>query len=366
MKVGIVTYHFVNNFGGALQAYALQRAVKDNFDVEDVQIIDYRNWFIRFTDTVRLFPITTNPKTILSGLKTMNKRFGRKKCFKDFLASNVHQSKFYGSSASLKKNPPALDKFICGSDQIWNPMITMGIAPAYFLDFVADDNNKCAYAPSFGKTEMPEKYQPKVAELVNKIPYLSVREREGVECIKNYTDREFRQMIDPTFLIAPEEWKKVAHYDRKLPEKYILVYIMQANDSIYDYVKELKAKYNLPVIDISRYGYNPGFVDETIIDIGPAEFLELFNKATITCTNSYHGLVFSLIFRKQVFFVPSKKFAIRMQNLFDILGIDRTEIFAHFNVPTEVQYDADKMYEVIEQRRAKSIAYLSDFLGGNA
>lgn len=59
MKIGIITFHFVNNFGGALQAYALRRTISEKCNVE-AEIIDYRNWFIRLTDRVRLFPISTN------------------------------------------------------------------------------------------------------------------------------------------------------------------------------------------------------------------------------------------------------------------------------------------------------------------
>ena len=92
LKTGLITFHFVNNFGGALQCYALQRTLKERCDT-DVTVIDYRNWFIRFTDFVRMFPVTGNRKEIASGLRTFPQRIGRRRKFKKFNAQNMSLSR---------------------------------------------------------------------------------------------------------------------------------------------------------------------------------------------------------------------------------------------------------------------------------
>ena len=160
MRVGIITFHFVNNFGGVLQAYALQRFVKERCEVE-VEIIDYRNWFIRLTDRIRLLPITSNPKEIFSGLRTMGARIGRRNKFGKFSIRYSHLSRKYMSGYGLRKCPPGDDKYICGSDQIWNPILTAGVSYGYYLQFENNPHNKIAYAPSFGTASVNKCFKKK-------------------------------------------------------------------------------------------------------------------------------------------------------------------------------------------------------------
>lgn len=178
MQVDIITFHFVNNFGGALQAYALQKTISECFNAE-CEIIDYKNRFISLTDYVRLFPITSNLKEIKAGLRTMGLRFERIHMFHDFILSNCRLTKLYRNYRALKTDPPVADKYICGSDQIWNPMLTMGVSRGYFLRFVADTNNRIAYAPSFGTDKIPDIFKKVIRKYLDGMGHLSVRERGG-------------------------------------------------------------------------------------------------------------------------------------------------------------------------------------------
>ncbi|MDE7251835.1 MAG: polysaccharide pyruvyl transferase family protein [Acetatifactor sp.] len=363
MKIGIVTFHFVNNFGGALQAYALKTYLEDELHV-DVSVINYENAFIRFTDAVRVFPITKNAGAFWAGIKTFSQRINRNKRFKIFREKHLNLTQRFFTNFGLKRSRLGIDKYICGSDQIWNPIITGGVDPVYYLDFVKDPQNTCAYAPSFGTKQISKLFSGKMAKRIGKIGRLSVRERRSCAQIADWTGRTPKDLIDPTFLISPEKWGKIAEYQGELPERYILVYIMQANYSVYEFVSQLKEKYQLKVVDISRYGYKPGYVDKTVIGIGPAEFVALFKNAEMVCTNSYHGLAFSLIFGKKMFLVPSKNFALRMMNLLEILDIDANGLFES-DVLTEIQYDYEAVEKLMRKEREKSFEYLNDFINGS-
>lgn len=353
-KIGLMTFHFVNNFGGALQAYAVRRTVEKNFNAE-VNTIDYQNWFIRFTDFVRLFPVTTNPKEILSGIKTMNKRFGRAKKFKAFSKKYHNLTERYNTSKEVERKITGFDKYICGSDQIWNPFITMGVAPCYFLDFEKDQNKKISYAPSFGSHKIKEQYWKEVSELIKDFKFLSVREEAGAEFIKELTGKDALRVIDPTFLLTKEEWSEVAvSPERKDP--YILLYIMQRDESVYEYARNLKEKTGCKIIEVSRYGYKPDFIDESVIDIGPAEFLGLIKDATYVCTNSFHGFTFSLIFEKEFCLVPCKKFTARTEDLTKLLNLSFAE---NGNSPVKT-YNKDQVQEKIKIECQNAIKYLAD------
>lgn len=359
MKVGIVTYHFANNFGAALQTYALAEAIKKQTGNE-VEIVDYRHWFIRMTDNLRHFPISPNLKEIFSGLKTFSQRKRRKEKFNQFYREYYILSSTYNNYKSLKKNLPDCDFFICGSDQIWNPIVTLGVAPAYYLDFVNDNRKKISYAASIGVDNVREKYKKQMIEYINRLDAVSIREQSGIDLVSKYVEKEICLAIDPVFLL--EE----THYDKMAPEpivheEYILVYIMQNNDTVYEYVKKVKELLAIPVIAISRYGYKHSCVDKLYVDVGPKEFVNLFKYARFCCTNSFHGLAFSIIFKKNFFLIPSNRFNTRMKNLLTVLELE-PPVEINEKTVSDAFYDTEIVHNCILKERKKAYEYLEKHL----
>lgn len=361
LKIGIITFHFVNNYGGVLQGYALQQTISKYFDA-NCEIIDYQNWFIRFTDTIRLFPITTNLQEISSGLMTMSQRFRRIHKFKKFIKENYTLTNFYRSSKKMAKNPPIFDKYVCGSDQIWNPFLTMGIIPSYFLTFVTKPENKIAYAPSFGTDHIMKFHKKKIKKYLESFGHLSIREKSGQQMIKELSGQDATVLIDPTFLLGKNEWEKFA-LSPTLKERYILLYIMQRDEAVYEYARKIKQQMGIRLIEISRYGYKPSFVDEILIDIGPREFLGLFKDAEYICTNSYHGLAYSIIFEKNFCLIPCKRFKARINNLLELLHIKATTNGEDWDSLTAT-YDKAYVRKVIEDERKKAMQYLKESING--
>lgn len=355
MKAGIITFHFVNNFGGVLQAFALQKTIEEQFDAE-AEIIDYRNRFICFTDWVRLFPITTNLSEIRSGLGTMRLRKKRLKKFDAFLKEHMMLTKRYNSTASLKADVPDCDKYICGSDQIWNPMLTAGVNGAYYCDFVKDPAKKFSYAASFGSLNLKKRQLREVKKYLLELGEISVREEEAIPYVKRVSGRDAVQTIDPVFLVSEKEWKKAAVLPSDIPENYILLYIMQHDESVYSYARKLKSQTKLPVVEISRYGYKPSFIDRTLIDVGPSEFLGLFQNAQYIVSNSYHGLAFSVIFNKKLCLVPSRRFRGRIDSLLKLLDIEKNT--APHDNDLLISFDDEGLREKILSERKKAIDYL--------
>lgn len=361
MKVGILTFHFVNNFGGALQAYALKQACEECG--AEAHVVDYRQWFIRFTDMVRMFPIAKNPKVIASGLRTMHLRIGRRRKFSAFQKKHLGLSKTYYTSRELASNPPGYDKYICGSDQIWNSFITFGVSTPYYAAFEKDSKNKFSYAPSFGDSSISAKYIPQVKKLIGDLGDVSVREVEGIDIVRKLTGKEAVQLIDPTFLVDAKNWEELADTAQiDIPyDEYILVYIMQQDEAVYEYASRLKGKYNLPIIEIGRYGYKAHFVDKCLVNLGPLEFIKLFKNATHVCTNSYHGVIFSIIFGKKICIIPCKRFKSRIDSLLKLFNIELKEDIGNLDLDTK--YDRDVVSKVIAEEKAKSFAYIRKNLG---
>lgn len=378
MKTAIITFHFVNNFGGVLQAYSLQRALEKCRGPEsgttETEIIDYRAGFIVFTDFVRLFPLSIDPGEIVCGIRTMKDRFGRIGKFRQFRQEHMRLTPKRYSHWLLKADPPEADCYLCGSDQIWNPYLTLGIEGAYFLDFVPEGKKRIAYAPSFGNSRLPDIYKNRVRKYLEGFDAVSVREKSGREIIKGmgippspgrtgrqswkHSLKEAAQLIDPTFLLSKEEWEELAseEYVRRTKRPYILLYIMQSDRTMYDCARSLKERLGLRIVEIGRYGYNPGFVDETLVDVGPREFLGLFRDADYICTNSYHGFIFSLIFEKRFCLVPCKRFTARIYDLADRLSIRLRR--RDTSAALDVEYDPAAVKRRISEETEKSAAWL--------
>lgn len=355
MKIGIITFHFANNFGAALQTYALSNTISRLYG-HSVEIIDYRNCFISFTDFVRIFPITLNLKELVSGLTTFTKREQRRKKFVKFQKKYFSLSQKYTTLKSLRDNPPIYDVYICGSDQIWNPAVTGGLDPAYFLDFVKNEGKKISFAASFGVGVLKKMYWQEVNRCLMNLDDVSVREKEGVNLAEKITGRKVSQLIDPTFLLNKEEWEKMAKQP-KIVGEYILVYVMQNNKKVYEYAKRIKDILGLKMVVISRYGYSLDFMDEVLIDVGPEEYLGLFKNAAFVCTNSFHGLVFSIIFEKDFYVVPSTRFNSRINNLMQVLKVNNYEELTK-EVLKRPGYSRESVKNIILAEQKKAFGYL--------
>ena len=361
MRVGILTFHFVNNFGGALQAYALRRTVEESCGVY-TELIDYRNWFIRLCDWIRLLPITTNIQEIKSGLSTMRERIARRNRFGLFTKDYNRLSRKYVNHWQLNRYPPGDDRYICGSDQVWNPYITMGVSYSYFLCFEKNSLNKIAYAPSFGTDGLSRFAEMRIGKNIKEFAFLSVREKTGQELIKKMTGREADRLIDPTFLIEKSQWEKLGRNPLSSDEPYILLYIMQRDEEVYAYAKKIKEQKGLRIVEISRYGYQPGFIDEILVDVGPLEFLGLFRDASFICTNSYHGLAYSVIFEKDFFLMKCKRFSARINNLLEMLKIEAS-LEDSDQATLSADYDREYVRETIAAERERAVRYLRRSLG---
>ena len=348
MKIGIITFHFVNNYGGVLQAYALHECIKKSFPAE-CSIIDYRHWFIRLTDSIRMFPVVDPMKNSASWIHTIHDRKERGRKFRLFMKTYGDLTAPYLTYRQLKSERNKFDLLICGSDQIWNPLLTFGPAKAYFLRFAGDGGRRISYAASVGN---PPCFKSVIARYIRDLDAISIRERQN--WLENKVGRVFEQHIDPTFLLDAEDWDKVCA-EPVSKEPYILVYFMQSNNEAYSAVRTIKEKLGYSVIDISRYGYAQDFIDRTMVDVGPEDFLGLFRNAAYVCTNSFHGFAFSLIFHKKFSFIPLKRFGYRIDALCDMFHIERIprESGSYY----DIGYDAEFIEKIIQEERSKALMY---------
>lgn len=298
MKIGIITNNVHNNYGNRLQNFALQKTLSQYGECDSLWWSNDYNFITRRFDFVptNSLSIKDKIKLIFNYHNFQNelfynlpiqtvKKFQIKK-FSDKLI-NIKQINELNNNVDSKYN-----FFFAGSDQIWNPNFwgdEKTYAHALFLQF-AKKEKRIAYAASFGLAEIPKKYEKKLAYYISSIEHLSVREKAGAMIIKKLTGRDVPVVLDPTLLITSEQWasieKKPEWYNG---EKFILTYFLgKMPDSIVKFAQKKRIKlYNL--MDINNIDLFSSRIEE---------FLYLVHNCEMFFTDSFHGSVFAIQFRK--------------------------------------------------------------------
>lgn len=280
MKIGIITFHWATNYGAILQAYALKTYLTNLG--HEVCIINYRPNKYKITFLSCFF--TPRVNLYLSHIKEYIKEQKLERFRKKYLNETV----LYKSAANLKKSPPLLDVFIAGSDQVWNPYFTQegegGPTTAYFLDFGNKNVKRIGYAVSFGCEVYPATAEVIAKKYMENFQGISVRENSGLKIVKNLGFNNPIILLDPTLLLKRDAYN-FENYKLLNKEKYVLVYILRnENKNFKSIISHLSKDCKVMAINKSL---NPESIEM---------WIEKIRNSSFVITNSFHGMVFSLIF----------------------------------------------------------------------
>ena len=323
MKINTITCHDVYNSGASLQAYALMKYLQDLG--HDVKIINYKPEYL--SRHYKLW-IVSNPKyeknIILKTMYLLLKLPGRlwslktKKVFDNFRNEYLEITDTrYTSNEELKENLPEADLYIAGSDQIWNATFQNGKDEAFYLDFVPNNKIRASYAASFATETFPKELEDKTSNMLKRFDYISVREKTGLDILKDMGIKNGVQVLDPVFLLDKEHWEKMC-IDINSTQKYLLVYDFDNNPLIKEIAIKIAKEKKLKIYTIFKSNYS----DKVISQMGPLEFISYIKNAEFIISNSFHGTAYSLIFEKE-FIVTNRvdKINTRMRDLLNEIGI---------------------------------------------
>lgn len=343
-KVGIVTITVGINYGNRLQNYALQEVLNKL----GIEAITFENVYqeIKIKDKIKRY-MTLKKKSKIFKLKL--------KRFNDFNNKYIkfgEKIKSYHVPRNLKEK---YDYFICGSDQIWNPYFS-GNTGTNFLTF-AENQKRITYAPSFGTSDIPVDRKKEFKEYLEGINYLSCREKQGVDMIKELTGQEAKLVLDPTFLLSAEQWQQIAKEPKHFPKKeYIATYFLGNKEEEYkEYINSLAKRYNLEVFNIMDMD------DMDKFSTDPAEFIYLIKNSKVVCTDSFHGTAFSIIFNKPYILFERKSNMENMNSRFDSLKnlLDLPDR-RHSSVNEIFNIDYSSVNAKLESNKIESINYLKE------
>lgn len=315
MKILTLNFYFSNNYGGVLEAYALQQFLQLFSD--DVVCLNYS-----FDES----SLKRNIRRILKAIKTKEIRdryfYKVKKVFLhgsnsrclntsskgDFqknidLAFDSFRNKFlkittheYHTYQELKKINA--DIVVCGSDIIWHVNNESLADEVYFLSWVPDKTLKIAYAPSWGTSHIPylnALKKKKIQQYLSRFEAISVREKSGVDICSLFGRRDAQWVPDPTMLLTAKDWNQIAEI--KFHGKYILNYHIPFNESVNDtnIISIVSQCYKTPIKKVPD-------INSEHVWISPTEWLGSIREAEFVITNSFHGVVFCIIYNKSFLF----------------------------------------------------------------
>lgn len=309
-KIGIMTLYKNNiNYGGMLQAYALQRAVQKLIGTEGecVQIsyvisptpvkekIQHGLQYRSFRENMYIL-LTRLKKSFIKSKKVVDLT-DRINMFEEFEANIPHTESIY-TYKTVSACTLEFTHLITGSDQVWNGGVDLD---AFCLGFAQNVTKKISYAASSGSTKFG-KWQDRIFQKnLPTFTAISVREESVIPYFERMSGKKVSVVLDPVFLIATSEWHEIAQTP-EITVPYIFCYLLGENAEQYQRAKKIAKENRCQIVTIPYLnGYNKSHDDFGDIQIrvaGPKEFLGLIENAKGIVTDSFHATAFSIIFNK--------------------------------------------------------------------
>ena len=291
INTATVTWISYNNLGTLLQAYALQKVLGSlgykNEIISDEKIIHQhkrRPFILRLRSNLwRLF--SGNCFRYYRGQRQANLLFN------EFRVNNLKVNYDWCSESELHKK---YDIFICGSDQIWSTILPFN--PFYYLCFTTKP--KIAYAPSIGADFYPESRKKEVKPYLDKFNSLSVREEIGKILISSFINKQISVVLDPTLLLDQSDWKVFLNPNGNDSNNKVLCYFLTFNKSYIEKVLSFAKQNRIPLYIIITDQRFIKYADVPLY-VGPKEFISEIATASYIFTDSFHGTIFSILFKKQ-------------------------------------------------------------------
>ena len=371
-RVLILSQPLHNNYGGLLQAFALQKVVKSlGFDV------------VTNNTMLREKPKITVKKVIRYGIN-LAKRIVKKILSYKFLTEQQYKivaqntskfvNKFIDNQCINYLSEKEIDKFdifIVGSDQVFRKRWSN--VTKYFLEDLKDRNDKIkfTYAASFGTDDLSE-WTPDDVEicktLAPKFKAVSVREDSGIEIFRNVFNVKAEHVLDPTLLLEKEEYlKTIDDEDSTIRHNVLMCYVLDKTPEKTAIVDSVKEKLNLQLLEVMQE--EPLTIDTKDVSkcIFPSvsKWLAGFRDAKFVVTDSFHGTVFSIIFQKPFIVIGNQMRGLsRMSSLLTIFGLKERLISTESELKESLfeNIDYEKVNDIKIQWKNKSLDFLKNNL----
>lgn len=343
MKIGILTHPLHTNYGGLLQAFALQSVLErmgHNVSILHREYPIYRPLPL----TAKVLRIIKNfakgllgkPQKGRYGVKQLENATGKFK--KKYL--NITPDFYTSEEIADYTSKERFDAYVVGSDQVWRPKYSACITD-FFLGFLKDKEAiRISYAASFGVEdwEYSEEETQQCSDLAKYFKAISVREASGVKLCKEYLGIDAVHVLDPTMLLDAEDYRKV-FANEKLPRHYkgLFCYVLDTTGLKQNVIDKISSNTNLyPTI------VNTSSNQKYYLTV--AQWLKCIAESKVVVTDSFHGTVFCIIFNKPFWVVGnSERGFARFSSLLALFGLENRLIKTLDDVKKDEVIDWDSV-----------------------
>lgn len=364
MKVGILTYHRSHNYGALLQAIALRHAIAKLG--HDVYFLDYwpkyrkemyepinKMYLRRVSMCKKIKYLCTYPLKYIPVKKRFNK-------FQKFIERYVEP---YCIPCSTK-----CDIIVCGSDQIWRKQSNLNnkLDPRYFAEGEFFTDEYISYAGSMGIIDLEEEDRANIKKWLSKFSYISVRENNlKLELEKMQIKPIITQVLDPTLLLESNDWQKLFSISNTVKKPYVLFYDLMSGSFEESLLRKFAKEnnYDFKILSGAANGIKKNNDVEYYAD--PEGMIKLIANASFVFTSSFHGLVFSIIFKKN-FYCAFNNNSDRAKSLLDVIGESNRLLSPMVDrIPPLTNIDYDKVFLKLNVERRLSQEFIHNLFGSN-
>lgn len=379
MKICILTHSLHTNYGGLLQAFALQKVLRDmGHDVvtakESVKkplglckkIVYFLYHIIKryllgnkaYNPFRYLFTRFYNEHTLLSQISFNTDRF---------INANIANIDFFeGKTAPTQAMLNQFDALVVGSDQVWRAAYVY--TPSYFLNFTKGvDIKRIAYAASFGIdniNEYSEDIISKCREGASLFDAISVREESGIELCKKNFGVDAIHLLDPTMLLNKEAYLAVIeNNDFEMHHDVMMCYVLDKSEEKSRIINYVAEKLELSPLEVMPKESLSNKSKDLSLCVFPSvsKWLAGFRDAEFIITDSFHGTVFSIIFNKPFIVINNfTRGSARFNSLLKMFGLENRMIssISNFNDNLMNNIDYTEVNKSISYMKQKSMNFL--------
>lgn len=350
-KIGILTFHYADNHGAVLQAYALRKVI-NSFPDCHAEIINYV------------------PKgygyLIPSGCSAVDMQRKREK-FNRFLSEHCGIDTPMCHSVTGNE----YDIYVVGSDQVWNLDLRENADYEYFLPHLDEGAKRVAYSASIGM-EVERIDRALFGKYLPRFEAISLREKNYMDVISELSGKKCKYTLDPTLLLSEKDYEIIMEKPGENEKSYVLYFWYGNGDDVYKSIETVNLvarKYDLSIKHtfssetclmrqlLVRDGGN-------ILQGGVGEFLWYIKNASVIITNSFHGAVFSLIFRRPLYIYYPAIRSCRQESLVELLNIRDRVLRGYTNADKlNLEMDYSSLSSILESEKKRSISYLKKVIG---
>lgn len=362
MRIAILTLPLYSNYGGILQCYALQTVLERMGYCTKVLSkpqygISYY-WIYPLAVCKRLikrYILGKDVDILRAPHEVIRKNTDR------FIKQYINKYNCIDWTSGIANK---FDAIVVGSDQVWRPEYSQPIEFS-FLSFLGDSKIKrISYAASFGvdECEYTEEQLKVCSSFLKKFDAVSVRETSGVKLCSDYFGVNAVQMIDPTLLLSADDYRSLINNTTTRPSKgNMLIYMLDKTEEKINLVNRIATEKGLtPFWLDSPDERNEKSPLKERVKMSVEQWLRSFDDAEFVFTDSFHGCVFSIIFRKQFLAIGNKERGLsRFLSLFKLFDLEERLIFSSVdykeNMPL-IEYN--KIFDKLSTFQNQSMSYL--------